>query len=309
MVGLGKIADAQHNDPELVRWSSLASSSLHLKPMPLPQSDKTIICDWSTDIARPFVPEAFRCQVFDALHSLSHPGIREVEPPSNLSQPVLLGPRSTWMFVDGLGPVFSASVLRHTVTPLSTFLTPGSHFDKLHIDIVGPLPTSMGFSYLLIVIDRFTHWSEAIPLVDITAEAVARAFVGQWITHFGVPSSVTTDQGRQFESSLFTQLMKLLGVLRICTTAYHPIANGIIERFHRQLKAALKALPSPTHWVDGLPMVMLGIRTALKEDIGCSVAELVYGTTLRIPGEFYSSTTADDPISYVTQLKSVMQKL
>ena len=59
-------------------------------------------------------------------------------------------------------------------------------------------------------------------------------------------------------------------------------------------------------------MVMLGIRTALKEDIGCSVAELVYGTTLCIPGEFYSSpstTTADDPISYVTQLKSVMQKL
>ena len=59
-------------------------------------------------------------------------------------------------------------------------------------------------------------------------------------------------------------------------------------------------------------MVMLGIRTALKEDIGCSVAELVYGTMLRIPGEFYSSpstTTADDPISYVTQLKSVMQKL
>ena len=69
--------------------------------------------------------------------------------------------------------------------------------------------------------------------------------------------------------------------------AYHPIANGIIERFHRQLNVALKAYPNPTHWVDSLPMVLLCIRTALKTDLRCSVAELVYGTTLRIPGECF----------------------
>ena len=61
--------------------------------------------------------------------------------------------------------------------------------------------------------------------------------------------------------------MKLLGTKRICTTAYLPIANGLVERFHRQLKAALKVQPNADNRVDHLPMVLLGIRTALKEDL------------------------------------------
>ena len=106
--------------------------------------------------------------------------------------------------------------------------------------------------------------------------------------------------------------MQLLGTKRIRTTAYHPIANGLVERFHRQLKAALKSQPNPTHWSDSIPMVLLGIRTALKEDIQCSAAELVYGTTLCLPGEFFDNTQDDmttDPAAYVTQLKSDMRRL
>ena len=82
------------------------------------------------------------------------------------------------------------------------------------------------------------------------------------------------------------QLMQLLGTKRIRTTAYHPMADGLIEHLHRQLTAALKAHHNPACWTEILPMVLLGIRTAVKEDIGCSMAELVYGTSLRLPGEF-----------------------
>lgn len=105
--------------------------------------------------------------------------------------------------------------------------------------------------------------------------------------------------------------MHLLGSSRLRTTAYHRMANGLVERFHRQLKSSLKACHTPTHWVDALPIILLGIRTALKQDLGCSAAELVYGTTLRIPGEFFSiaDSTAEDPGSYVVQLKATMQKL
>ena len=177
---------------------------------------------------------------------------------------------------------------------------------------MGPLPTSNGLSYILTGIDRFTRWVEALPIVDITAQTVARAFINIWIARFGIPTTVTTDCGSQFESSLWKHFMELLGSSRIRTTSYHPIANGLIERFHRQLKAAIKLQPNPTAWADCLPIILLGIRTTVKQDLGCSPAELVYGTTLRLPGAFFtpaSTSATTDITNYVQTLKSIMQKL
>ena len=140
---------------------------------------------------------------------------------------------------------------------------------------MGPLPPSRQFTYLLTVIDHFTRWPEFVPITDITAETVARAFIAGWIARFGIPATITTDHGPQFQSALWHQLMILLGTHRIRTTSYHPIANGIVEWFRHQLKASLKSTPTLTHWMDNLPFVLLGIRTSLKHDIGCSSAELV----------------------------------
>ena len=154
----------------------------------------------------------------------------------------------------------------HTVTPLSTFATPDTRFDRFHIDIVGPHPPSRGYSYLLTCIDRFTHWPETFPVADITAETVALTFASGWIARFGVPSTISTNHGRQFESQLWTLLMQLFGCKHLYTTSYHPITNRIIERFHRQLKASLKAHTSTVHWTESLPLVLLGMRTALKDD-------------------------------------------
>ena len=70
------------------------------------------------------------------------------------------------------------------------------------------------------------------------------------------------------------------------TTAYHPQANGLVERFHRSMKAALRASLTDSNWLDKLPWVMLGLRTAPKEDLRSSSAELVFGQPLRVPGDF-----------------------
>ena len=84
-----------------------------------------------------------------------------------------------------------------------------------------------------------------------------------------------------------------------------------MERFHRQLKSALKAQPHPDRWTEALPLVLLGIRASLKEDISCTAAELVYGTNLRLPGEFFSASSdnSTDLGTFVTQLKRTMQTL
>lgn len=160
---------------------------------------------------------------------------------------------------------------------------------------MGPLPTSGGITYILTCIDRFTRWPEAFPIPNITAETTARTFVEGWIARFGVPSSVTTDRGRQFESALFRELMRLLGCSRIRTTSYHPMANGIVERFHRTLKASLIAHDDRVHWSIHLPLVLLGLRTAFKEDIGCSAAQLVYGAPLRLPSRLIMAPIAIPP--------------
>ncbi len=201
-----------------------------------------------------------------------------------------------------------SKVHRHVKANVQAFKQPDSRFSNIHVDIVGPLPSSKGYTYLFTCVDRYTRWPEAIPMTAATAESCAAALLNGWVSRFGVPTTITSDQGQQFESHFWRALMNLLGLTRNRTTAYHPQANGMVERFHRHLKTGLKARLTNGNWVDELPVVLLGIRTALKEDLSCSAAEMVYGTTLRLPGDFFSEPTQEDPSTTVSRLRNAMQR-
>ena len=187
----------------------------------------------------PFVPMIHYRVVFDTLHPLAHPGLKT---------PVkLISGRFFWPNMRCDITVWTRSCIscqkskvhKHIRAPLGTFSTPDSQFSHVHIDFAGPWLVSLGFTYLLTCIDCFTWWPEAIPLNDISAESIAQALISGWILRYGVPTTITTDCGSQFESHLFQELSRILGIKCMRTTSYHPASNGMIERFHRQLKAAL----------------------------------------------------------------------
>jgi hypothetical protein len=154
---------------------------------------------------------------------------------------------------------------------------------------VGPLLTSAGYTHCLTAVDHFTRWPEVVPILDITADTVARALLIGLTSRLGCLQAITTNQGCQFESQLFHSLAKLCGIPHSRTTAHHPTANRLLEHFHQKLKAAIMC-HADQHWTMAHPLVLLGICMVFKEDLQASVAELVYGEPLADSQPSESST-------------------
>lgn len=281
----------QAADTEIKDYRS-APTALKLEDVVFDEADATLLCDISTGQPRPMVPAAWRRRVFDTIHGLSHPGVK--------ASTKLVGAKFVWpglrkdikAWAGSCVSCQRAKVHRHTKAPLAPFEVPERRFDHVNVDLVGPLPSSRGYTHLLTMVDRTTRWPEAVPLSSTTAAEVARAFIGCWVSRFGTPGDITSDRGPQFTSELWSTVAEHLGVKVHRTTAYNPQGNGLCERFHRDMKASLRASLTDSSWADRLPWVMLGLRSAPKEDLQASSAELVYGQPLRVPGEFLPDATA-----------------
>ncbi|XP_041446986.1 uncharacterized protein LOC121403156 [Xenopus laevis] len=109
-------------------------------------------------------------------------------------------------------------------------------FERVAMDIVGPLQkSSKGNQYILVVSDYMTRYPEAIPLRSITTRKIAEELI-KLFSHMGIPQTILTDQGSNFQSSLMRQINQLLGIQAVRTSPYHPQTDGLVERFNQTLK-------------------------------------------------------------------------
>lgn len=302
-----KLASLQEEDDELKDYIN-SPQALKLTKVTLPNSVK-LYCDTSTRKPRPFVPAKMRKEIFYSLHNLSHPGIR-----ATIN---LIKERFIWPFIEKNIKDWTrecesgqrAKITKYNRPSIGTFTEPDARFLHIHLDLVGPLPPSKGKTHVLTIIDRFSRWAEAIPLADTSASNIASLIVDNWVARFGCPEKITTDNGSNLTKGVFPLLYQLLGVDHRKTTPYHPASNAMIERFHRSMKDSLRA-QSSNEWTESLPWFLLGYRASIKSDIGYSPAELLFGTQLRIPGEFFTSCDLP-PVTdgFITRLASFFHSL
>ncbi len=169
--------------------------------------------------------------------------------------------------------------------PLCPIPAVGRPFEHLIIDCVGPLPRSRsGACYMLTVMCQSTRYPAAYPLRTITTRAVVRA-LSQFISVFGIPKIIQSDQGSKFSSNMFAQVLKQLRIQHNQSSAYHAQSQGALERFHQTLKSLLRTycMELGRDWEEGLPWLMLAAREVTQESTGFSPNELVFGHTVRGP--------------------------
>ena len=182
------------------------------------------------------------------------------------------------------------------------------------IDILGPLSQSYNNNEYIVVIGcYFTKWKEAFAIPNHTAATVADKLVQEVFLRFGFPSQIHTDQGPEFESHLFKEMCKLLGIEKSRTCPYNPKSDGLIERFNRTLITMLSMFVDKNQkdWDDHLPYVMSAYRATQHRSTGVSPNLLMLNRDVDAPidimvGAPPTKTQIQCPIKYIEWMKSAM---
>jgi transposase InsO family protein len=162
----------------------------------------------------------------------------------------------------------------------------GAPLERIAVDILGPLPrTNKGNRYLLVVGDYFSKWAEAIPIRDQEATTVANKLVDRVISILGVPMEIHSDQGSNFESQVFKEMCKLLGLHKTRTTSLRPQSDGMVERFNATIENMLASFESENQkdWDEYIFLLMMAYRAAVHEATKVSPYEMMFGRTINLP--------------------------
>ncbi|XP_047485268.1 uncharacterized protein LOC125036565 [Penaeus chinensis] len=200
--------------------------------------------------------------------------------------------------------------------PLEPIPVINNPFSKVIIDCVGPMPkTKRGNQFLLTIMCCSTRYPDAIPLRSITAKTVVPALT-KFFTIFGFPKVLQSDQGSNFTSKLFKDVMKEWGVMQQFSTIYHPESQGALERFHQTFKCMLTKFCKENNkdWDDSVPFVLYAARSAKQESLGYSPNELLFGKNIHGPIDMLYESLINEKnefnlCDYVTKLRDRLSKV
>ena len=107
----------------------------------------------------------------------------------------------------------------------------------------------------------------------------------KFFTFVGLPRSVQSDQGSNFMSGIFQQVMHELGIKQYTSSAYHPESQSALDRFHQTLKNMIRSycFEIEKDWDEGIHLVLFTVRESVQESLGFSPIELVFGHAVRRP--------------------------
>ena len=189
----------------------------------------------------------------------------------------------------------------------------GRPWQVVAVDLVGPMPVSArGNSWILVLTDHFTRWSDAIAIPDATAPTVARTLDQRVFCYMGLPERIHSDQGAQFQAQLMTDLCQIWGVNQSRTTPYHPQGNGVVERNNRMLGDSLRSLllgKTQDDWDEVLPQIMRAYRGTPHSSTEETPNMLMLGREVRVPEHVaYHIPERESPVhEYVAKLLERLQ--
>ncbi|KAI5094535.1 hypothetical protein C0J45_16259, partial [Silurus meridionalis] len=290
-VNHGTWPDDKDSNPELLRLKR-ETGKLSMKDGLLHRFSKRSSGD---EVCQLLLPRKFREMVMRAMHDdLGHFGQeRTIE---------LLRSRFFWPkmsvdveeYIKNCGKCISYKTPPQKASPLHQIISHGP-MEMVCIDFLSMEPDSRGFGNVLVVTDHFTRYAQAFPTKSQKAQVVAKILMEEYFVHYGLPTRIHSDQGRDFESRLIRELLQLMGIRKSRTTPYHPQGDPQPERFNRTLLSMLGTLghEKKRTWSQQVSYLVHANNSTKCDSTGYSPYYLMFGREARLPVDLCFGTSPD----------------
>lgn len=182
-----------------------------------------------------------------------------------------------------------AKITKHTKNPMVITDTATEPFQKIYMDVVGPInPVSVnGNVYIFTCSCSLTKFAIGVPMQDTTALSTARALVHHVLLKYGISEEIVSDNGTNFISETLKEVNKLFKIKRTFSTPYRPQSNGQVERMHRNLGNFLRAYiqKEQNRWCEYLDYAFFAYNNSYNIATGFSPFELLYARPSKLPTE------------------------